>query len=57
MRRAAFADQGIGNPSKGSGNILNNNSFSEFQQKITPHNTLISMSNVPNPEKTTEFIK
>lgn len=49
VRRAAFKNQGIGNPSTGKGNILTNKNFLTFQQNITPHNTIISMSNMKNP--------
>jgi hypothetical protein len=37
-------------PSSGLGLVLSNNNFIEFQRKyVTPHNTVISMSNVKNP--------
>jgi hypothetical protein len=38
-------------PSTGTGNVLNNQQFQLFQQKINPHSTIISMSNLSNPEK------
>jgi hypothetical protein len=38
-------------PGKGVGNILTNTEFLKFQQKITPHNMVISMSNIANPDQ------
>lgn len=51
MRRTAFGNQGLGMPGKGVGNILTNTEFLKFQQKITPHNMVISMSNIANPDQ------
>lgn len=53
VRRAAFGERGLGMPGKGVGNTLTNKNFLEFQQKITPKNMIISMSNISNP---TDFI-
>ena len=52
MRRTAFGDKGLGMPSAGLGNILTDKEFLNFQQKITPTNTIISMSNINNPDET-----
>ena len=57
MRRTAFGHTGIGMPSTGLGNILKNKQFSAFQQKINPHSTVISMSNLSDPEKYIQIIK
>ena len=57
MRRTAFGHTGIGMPSTGLGNILKNEQFSAFQQKINPHSTVISMSNLSDPEKYIQIIK
>ena len=56
VRRGAFGDKGIGMPSGGLGNVLKNENFIKFQQKITPHNLLISMSNMKNPDETISTI-
>jgi len=45
-------------PSNGLGQILTNKDFIDFQKKhITPHDTVISLSNVKNPEKVIAEIK
>ena len=49
IRRTAFGHSGIGMPSSGLGNVLTNDHFLAFQQKINPHSTVISMSNLSNP--------
>jgi hypothetical protein len=48
----AFGGKGIGMPSNGLGQILTNEDFIKFQRTfITPHKTIISLSNVTNPER------
>jgi hypothetical protein len=49
LRRTAFGHTGIGMPSTGLGNVLTNEQFLAFQQKINPLSTIISMSNLSNP--------
>lgn len=49
VRRTAFGNQGIGMPSSGLGNVLTNEQFLAFQQKINPHSTIISLSNLSDP--------
>lgn len=46
VRRTAFGNAGIGMSSSGLGNVLTNEQFLKFQQKINPHSTIISMSNL-----------
>lgn len=46
VRRTAFGNSGIGMPSTGLGNVLTNDQFVKFQQKINPHSTVISLSNL-----------
>lgn len=46
VRRTAFGNSGIGMPSAGLGNVLTNDQFLKFQQRINPHSTIISMSNL-----------
>lgn len=57
VRRTAFGHSGIGMPSTGLGNILTNQQFLDFQQKINPQSTIISMSNLSDPEKYIQIIK
>jgi hypothetical protein len=56
-RRTAFGNAGIGMPSTGLGNVLTNEQFLAFQQKINPHSTVISLSNLSNPERYIQIIK
>ena len=49
VRRTAFGNAGIGMPSTGLGNVLTNDQFLKFQQRITPNSTIISMSNLLEP--------
>lgn len=51
VRRTAFGNQGLGMPSQGCGNILKNENFLSFQQKIVPANMLISMANIQDADK------
>ena len=57
VRRTAFGEKAIGMPSSGLGNVLTNQQFLQFQQKINPHSTIIAMSNLSNPERYIEIIK
>ena len=58
LRVTAFGMNGIGMPSKGVGNVLTNSQFLAFQKKfITPHDTVISMSNIRNPDELVSHIK
>lgn len=58
IRKVAFGGKGLGMPSSGLGQVLNNKDFIDFQRKfVTPHNTVISMSNVKNPEAIIKSIK
>jgi hypothetical protein len=57
VRRTAYGHAGIGMPSTGLGNILTNKIFSSFQQKINPHSTIISLSNLSDPDKYIQIIK
>jgi len=57
VRRTAFGHSGIGMPNAGLGNTLTNEQFLAFQQKINPHTTIISMSNLSDPEKYIQIIK
>lgn len=38
-------------PSKGVNNVLTNVEFLKFQEKITPKNTIISMTNIANADE------
>lgn len=45
-------------PTNGSGSVLTNKNFLDFQRKfVTPHDTVISMSNVKNPQNLINSIK
>ena len=58
VRITAFGGKGIGMPNNGLGQILTNQNFIDFQRKyITPHKTIISLSNVKNADKVIESIK
>jgi predicted Zn-dependent peptidase len=58
IRKVAFGGKGLGMLSSGLGQVLNNKDFIDFQRKfVTPHNTVISMSNVKNPEAIIKSIK
>lgn len=50
-RRTAYGQEGLGMPKSGVGNKLSTSDFLRFQQKITPHNTLFSFANYPDPDK------
>jgi hypothetical protein len=56
VRRTAFGGKGLGMPSTGMGNVLTNKEFLKFQQKITPHNMLISISNITDVDRTIKRI-
>jgi hypothetical protein len=53
MRIAAFPNQGYSRPTNGAKNeVLTNKAFLDFQRKfITPHGSIVSLSNLHNPEK------
>ena len=58
MRITAFGGKGIGMPTLGLGQVLTNEQFLAFQQaNITPHGTIISLSNVKHPERVIAAIK
>lgn len=58
VRITAFGGRGIGMPSSGSGQLLTNETFLDFQRKfITPHKTVISLSNLANPDQVIAAIK
>lgn len=57
VRRTAFGGKGLGMPGRGIGNTLTNNEFVKFQQKITPKNMIISMSNISDPNAFIQKIK
>lgn len=57
VRRTAFGFKGLGMPGKGVGNTLTNAEFLKFQQKITPKNMIISMSNITDPTAFIQKIK
>lgn len=58
VRITAFGGSGIGMPSNGSGQLLTNETFLDFQRKfITPHRTVISLSNLANPDQVISGIK
>lgn len=57
VRRTAFGGKALGMPSKGIGNTLTNQEFLKFQQKITPKNMIISMSNISDPQAFIQKIK
>jgi hypothetical protein len=51
MRIAAYPNQGYARPTNGAkGEVLTNKAFIDFQRKfITPHGSIISLSNLQNP--------
>jgi processing peptidase subunit alpha len=51
VRRTAFGGQGLGMSGRDLDRTLTNDKFIEFQQKITPKNMIISMSNIEHPEQ------
>jgi predicted Zn-dependent peptidase len=58
VRVNAFGGKGIGMPNSGLGQILTNEDFLDFQRKfITPHKTVISLSNLKNPDEVIKSIK
>jgi hypothetical protein len=51
VRVVAFGGKGIGMPNCGLGQVLTNQSFLDFQRTfLTPHRTVISLSNLKRPE-------
>ena len=58
IRCVAFGGEGIGMPKMGLGNVLENQAFLDFQRKfITPHGTIISLSNFADPNAAISNIK
>jgi hypothetical protein len=58
VRCVAFGKKGIGMPSCGKGDKLSNHEFLNFQRiNITPHDTVISMSNVSDSSAAINSIK
>lgn len=51
IKRTAYDDAGVGMPVAGLGNVLTNQNFLKFQEKIVPENTIISLSNIKNPDE------
>ena len=58
IRCAAFGYSGIGMPKRGFGNTLSSDAFLNFQRKyLTPHGSIISMSNFSDPNAAIAKIK
>jgi hypothetical protein len=58
IRCAAFGQQGIGMLKAGLGNVLSNQEFLNFQRQfLTPHGTIISLSNFQDPAAAIATIK
>lgn len=53
MRIAAYPNQGYSRPTNGAKDeVLTSEAFIDFQKKfITPHGSIVSLSNLHNPEK------
>lgn len=56
VRMTAFQHVGLGMPKSGVGNQLTSKDFINFQKKITPANTIFSVSNYPGKEKLIKMI-
>ncbi len=58
VRVVAFGGKGIGMPNSGLGQVLTNKGFLNFQRKyLTPHRTVISLSNLKDPQAVINSIK
>lgn len=58
VRVVAFGGKGIGMPNNGLGQVLTNENFLNFQRKyLTPHKTVISLSNLKDPQAVINSIK